>query len=78
MPASKSTSPDGYGSIRADEVLPLREAARRLGWARKTVAHAQRDGLRTVAFGRMKYVLGEDVIAFFRQQQVDVAEPEDT
>ena len=55
----------GYGSISADEVLPLREAARRLGWEQKTIRRAQREGLRTVGFGRFKYVLGRDVLGFF-------------
>ena len=55
----------GYGSISADEVLPLREAGRRLGWEQKTIRRAQREGLRTVAFGRFKYVFGRDVLGFF-------------
>ena len=55
----------GYGSICADEVLPLREAARRLGWEQKTIRRAQREGLRTIVFGRFKYVRGSDVHAFF-------------
>ena len=55
----------GYGSIQANEILPLREAARRLGWEQKTIRRAQREGLRTIMFGRFKYVRGEDVHAFF-------------
>ena len=64
---SQSPSSDGYGSISADEVLPLREAARRLGFGQKTIRQAQRAGLRTVEFGRMKYVIGQDVLDFFRR-----------
>ena len=55
----------GYGSISADEVLPLRECGRRLGWEQKTIRRAQREGLRTIAFGRFKYVFGRDVLRFF-------------
>jgi hypothetical protein len=55
----------GYGSIRADEILPLREAARRLGWEQKTIRRAQREGLRAIPFGRLKYVRGADVLEFF-------------
>ena len=55
----------GFGSIVAGEILPLREAARRLGWERKTIAHAKRAGLRSVRFGRFDYVRGVDVLDFF-------------
>ncbi len=55
----------GYGSIRVDEDMPLREAARRLGWEQKTIRRAQREGLKTIVFGRFKYVRGSDVHAFF-------------
>jgi hypothetical protein len=44
--------------------MPLREAARRLGWGWKTIARAQRDGLRTIPYGKMKYVIGRDVFDF--------------
>ena len=69
MPRKAPTETDrlGYGSIRADEVLPLREAARRLGWERKTIAHAQRAGLVTVQFGRFKYVTGRSVVEFMEK-----------
>ena len=52
------------GSIRRDEVLPLREAARRMGWADKMIADVQRMGLPTVTIGRMKYVTGDAVYCF--------------
>jgi hypothetical protein len=56
----------GYGSVHADEILPVRELCRRLGWERKTLAHARRAGLRTVQFGRLSCVLGADVVRFFQ------------
>ena len=62
---AKQPRPDGFGSIHVDEVLPLREVSRRLGWASKTQRAAQRMGLRTISFGRMKYVRGRDVALFF-------------
>ena len=52
------------GSISRDEVLPLREAARRMGWANKMIADVQRMGLQTVTIGRMKYVTGNSVYRF--------------
>ena len=61
--------PDGFGSISADEILPLREVARRLGWGQRTIRSAQRDGLETVPYGKMKYCLGADVLAFFSKQK---------
>jgi hypothetical protein len=54
------------GPIRAGEVYTLRQAARRLNWARKSVADAQKAGLRTVLFGRQKFVTGAEVLRFFK------------
>ena len=51
--------------IAADAVYPLRTLERLLGWQRKTTAHAQKAGLRTVMFGRQKFVLGKWVLEFF-------------
>lgn len=64
--ASKPPAP-GPRSISAGEVYPITEAARRLGWGRKTMARAQRDGLSTVQYGRQKYVTGAAVLEFFRR-----------
>jgi hypothetical protein len=52
------------GSISRDEVLPLREAARRMGWADKVISDVQKAGLQTVVIGRMKYVTGNSVYRF--------------
>jgi hypothetical protein len=57
----------GGGSIRADELLPFSEAARRLGWCAKSRRFAQRDGLRVIRYGRFQYVLGTDLLDFFRR-----------
>lgn len=57
----------GNGSVSFTEVMPLREFGRRLGLARRALADAQRKGLRTVLFGRCKFVLGQDAIAWFRR-----------
>ena len=53
------------GTIRADELLPLPVLRKRLGWGNKTAAQAQRDGLRAVRYGHLKYVLGTDVLEWF-------------
>jgi len=55
----------GRGSVSAGEVYTLREAARRLGWAQKLTLDAQRTGLKTVFFGRSKYVTGQAILDFF-------------
>jgi len=57
------------GAIAADQLYTLEEAAHRLRWGRRTVVKAQRDGLPTVMYGRHKYVLGSDVLDFFRSQR---------
>ena len=54
-------APRQLGSISRNEVLPLREAARRMGWANKMISDVQRMGLRTVVIGRMKYTTGAAV-----------------
>ena len=64
MTKPRPTTP--AGSIRSDELLPLSEVRRRLGIGYKTAAKAQRDGLRTIPYGRQKFVLGADILAFFR------------
>lgn len=53
-------------AISAGELYPIREAARRLRWGRKTMMRAQREGLRCVLYGREKYVRGEAILAFFK------------
>lgn len=67
MRAAKPAPEPSTGSIRADELLLMKEASRRLGWQRKTLAHAKREGLKTIKFGRSDYVLGSDLLAFFAQ-----------
>ncbi len=52
-------------SVRTDEILPIAEACRRLGWGKRTLQHARRCGLRIIRFGRCAYVRGVDVHAFF-------------
>ena len=56
------------GSVCADEVLTREEFGHRMGMEDKTLRHCERAGLRVVSFGRRKYVLGSDAIAFFEAQ----------
>lgn len=63
---SDSTPRPGSGSVRADEVLTLREFGRRLNLASRALADAQRQGLRAATFGHVKYILGSDALAWFR------------
>ena len=60
-----TTPPTSHDSVSASELLMVRELCRRLGWERKSLAHAKREGLRTVKFARFDYVRGADVLAFF-------------
>jgi hypothetical protein len=57
----------GRGSVRADEVLTLREFGRRLGLASRALCDCQRGGLRTVLCGRVKFVIGADALDYFRR-----------
>jgi hypothetical protein len=61
-----STAP-ALGSVSANEILTLREFGRRLNLASRALADAQRQGLRTILFGRCKYVLGCDALAWFQR-----------
>ena len=58
----------GPRSVRADELMSLREFGRRLGLAKRALCDCQRGGLRTVLVGRCKFVLGSDALAWFAQQ----------
>jgi len=46
--------------------LTLREFGRRLNLAARALADAQRQGLPTVLFGRVKFVMGSDALEWFR------------
>jgi hypothetical protein len=63
-PTAAPTGP-GWGSVRADEVLPLRAAGYRLGMGTKELRKAQRDGLRVTKYGRFTYVSGKAIAEFF-------------
>lgn len=60
-------SPVGHGSVRSDELYTLREIGRRLGLGPRALCDAQRRGLRTILFGRLKLVLGDDVVSWARR-----------
>jgi len=66
-PISKEKAPVVHGSVKDGELLLVRELCHRLGWERKTLVHAKRDGLKTIRFGRWDYVRGKDALAFFDQ-----------
>jgi hypothetical protein len=55
------------GVIRDGEVYRLREVCRRLGWKEHAIRQARAAGLRTIIFGREKFILGRDVLSFFEK-----------
>jgi len=55
------------GSVRADEILTVREAARRLGWARDTITKMQRAGLRSVRPGKFALTTGRDILDLYER-----------
>lgn len=57
-----------FGSILPGEVLPMAEAARRLGWQKRMTIDAQKAGLRSVLIGRRKYVTGDWLLEFIEAQ----------
>jgi hypothetical protein len=65
-PRQRPTAAGPTGSVQAGEVLTLAELKRRLGWGEHAIRQARRAGLRLIPFGREKYALGMDVLAFFQ------------
>ena len=53
--------------ISANAVYSWSELRRRLGWQEHAGRRARVKGLRLVVFGRQKYALGTDVLAFFQR-----------
>lgn len=64
----KRPKPVIIGVIRADEVYTLDQLYRRFGHGPRTVREAFDKGLRCMTFGRRKYVWGQDLIEFLRNQ----------
>jgi len=61
----KRRMPEAVGEVRADSVYTLAEVRKRLQWGHRTAVEAQRQGLETVKFGRLKYVSGAAILRFF-------------
>ena len=55
------------GSIRGDSIYSLRQFGRELDLHDKCLSDAQKAGMRTIIFGRQKFVLGSDAIDFFQR-----------
>ncbi len=66
---SRPTGPaPRFGSILPGEVMPVEEAARRLGWRKRLTIDVQRMGLRSVLIGKRKYTTGDWVRQFIEEQ----------
>ncbi len=76
-PRQKPTPNTSPASIRADEVLTLEAAAKRLRWKRHSKAQAIRNGLVTSKFGSRRYVLGRHILEFFERLASEQAEKHD-
>jgi len=61
---SDTTPAPGPRSILPGEVMPLREAGRRLGLAKQALIDAQKAGLKAVVVGRLKMTTGTWVLEF--------------
>jgi hypothetical protein len=66
-----------FGSILPGEVMPLVEAARRVGWQKRMTINAQKMGLRSVLIGRRKYVTGDWIREFMERQAQATAASDD-
>ena len=50
-------------AIKPDEMYPLSEAMRRMGWREHSFRQARKNGLAVMRVGRTAYVMGSDLIA---------------
>lgn len=66
-PRVDHTRRTGAGVIRPDEVYTLEECAVRLEQGSRVIREAFAQGLKSMFFGKRKYVLGADLIAFLKQ-----------
>ena len=71
MRRPKQDAQPAAGSIRADELLPLKVARCRLGVGIKGMAQLRRAGLPVRRFGRQGFILGRDVLRFFSELPAD-------
>ena len=53
--------------ILADAVYNKRALCAGLQWEHRTFRHAVQEGLRIIAFGKQRFILGKDVLAFFEK-----------
>ncbi len=65
-PRTSTTPARPLGSIRADEVMPLRVFCERLGIRPKAWAALARRGFPTIPLGKQKLVDGAAAIVYFR------------
>ena len=65
---ARTPVPKPPGTISVHEVYTLAEFQRRAGMNAHAMRAARRKGLRVVAVGRKRYVLGADWLVFLREQ----------
>jgi hypothetical protein len=66
-PAPTNKPDPAPGVVNQFEVYRLKELARRLGWHEHALRQARAAGLPMIVFGREKFILGSDVLDFFRR-----------
>jgi len=54
--------------IDVNEILPLGEAMKRLGWGKAMLSRAKERGLRILCAGKKSYVYGRDLLDYLVQQ----------
>lgn len=64
---STDSRPPAAGVIRGDVVYRKAALQRELGWKEHALRQAKAAGLPFICFGREKYILGSDVLAFFER-----------
>lgn len=63
-----SSEPVRFSSVRADEILSLREFGRRLKIGPRLLCEMQRNGFPVALVGRTKYIVGRLAMDWFAQQ----------
>lgn len=71
----ESKTATGLGSIRADELLPLRVVCKRLGLGSRAWRTLRDSGVPVRTVGKQRFILGDELLSHFRRLPADGGTP---
>lgn len=63
-------------TIEPGVLYGLNEASDRLGWGRHAMRSARKEGMKVIRFANRGYLLGDDIIEFFKNQSEKQSTPQ--